>query len=115
MGLGAELARYLGDGQASPTTHLLSLSEEGNLPTWYSSSLLLGCSIVLGLIAADGGRFAGRWKLLAVVFVYMSIDEAIEIHEHLGRLMHLGGVLYFSWVVPASVVVLLLAAFFLPF
>ena len=35
----------------------------------------------------------------------MSLDEAIEIHEHLGGLVEGRGLLFFSWVIPAFVVV----------
>ena len=36
----------------------LSLSYEGNVPTWLSSSLLLGCAIAAGVIA----REATSWR-----------------------------------------------------
>jgi hypothetical protein len=45
----------------------------------------------------------------------MSLDEAIELHENLGQIFDLHGVLFFSWVVPAGLVVLALAALYLPF
>jgi hypothetical protein len=45
----------------------------------------------------------------------MSLDEVIGLHEQLGPLLRLSGVLYFSWVVPAAAVVVTLAAVYLPF
>src|SRR5712691_12010173 len=71
-GLGVEVAHY-GFGRESELTRLLSLSEEANLPTWYSSSLLLCCSFLLAVIAAlkkgESGTFRGHWILLAVGFL----------------------------------------------
>ena len=101
---------------------LLSLSYEANLPTWYASSLLLACALTLGAIAGDvgsrGGPHRAAWVGLAAGFTLMSLDEAIELHEHLGGLAGgLGGsgLLYFDWVVPASALVLGLGLLFLPF
>ena len=53
-GLAVELLRPLChlSGQRG-LVPLLSLSYEGNLPTWFSSALLLCAAALLGLIAAD--------------------------------------------------------------
>jgi hypothetical protein len=53
--------------------------------------------------------------VLAGLFFYLSLDEAIEIHEHLGGFFGTGGVLYFDWVIPAGAAVLVLGAVYLPF
>jgi hypothetical protein len=95
---------------------LFSLSYEGNLPTWYSSSLLLACAVTLGAIAPGAPDGQGRyWSLLAAVFGYLSIDEAVGLHEQLNELVHLGGPLYFGWILPAGVAVALLGAAYLRF
>jgi hypothetical protein len=91
-----------------------SLSYEHNLPSWYASMLLFACAIALGVVArgvsARGEPFARHWWVLAIGFGYMSLDEAVELHEHLGGLLSLHGPLYFSWIVPASAVVLIVLA-----
>ena len=94
---------------------LFSLSYEGNLPTWYSSALLLACAVTLAVIAQSAPRHARYWSLLSAVFGYLSIDEAVGLHEQLNDLVHLGGPLYFGWIVPAGIAVLLLAAAYLRF
>jgi hypothetical protein len=98
---------------------LFSLSYEANLPTWYASSLLFACGILLTAIAADvaarGGHRRRHWIGLAVGFFVMSLDEAIEMHEHLGGLIGTGGPLYFDWVIPAVLVVAGLALVYVPF
>lgn len=91
----------------------LSLSEESNVPTWFASSLLLGCAIAAGSIAAQ--LRSRSWWAIAIVLGYASLDEAAELHEHLGGHLDTSGILYFDWVIPAAVIVLVLAVIFLPF
>lgn len=95
---------------------LFSLSYEGNLPTWYSSALLLVCAVTLGFIAPGAPPGEARyWSLLAAVFGYLSIDEAVGLHEQLNDVVHLSGPLYFGWIVPAGLAVLLLGLAYLRF
>ena len=118
LGLLVELLHYQG-GWGWPALGLFSLSVEGNLPTWYSSLLLFGCGVAL-LAAGSGARqsrapFQRSWTLLGLIFSYMSLDEAVELHEQLGKLLVLHGYQYLSWIVPAGVVVLLIGLAYLPF
>jgi hypothetical protein len=119
LGLVAELVHYLRPSLQTVLIPLFSLSIEGNFPTWYASSLLLCCGLLLLCIASGvaqtAARFPWRWRGLGAMFVFMSLDEAIELHENLGRLFDLHGVLFFSWVVPAGVLVLLMGLWYLPF
>ncbi len=71
--------------------HLLGLErmfnvlKEANAPSWFSSSLLLVCAALLGVIAvaerASGRRRAAQWALLSGVFVFLSLDESAMVHE----------------------------------
>jgi hypothetical protein len=80
----------------------LSLSYEGNLPTWYAAGLLWTAALGLGRCAMrEPGRARLGWGGLAAIFMLFSLDEAIELHEELGGAER-HGVLYFSWVVPAA-------------
>ena len=98
---------------------LLSLSYEGNVPTWYTSALLVACAFFLALIAAGtrarGERYVAHWWGLAAGFMYISLDEVVSLHEAAGFLELGGGVLYFSWVVPAAAVVLGVGLLYLKF
>src|SRR6185369_12396449 len=98
---------------------LLSLSYEQNLPTFYSAALLLGCALVLALVALgarkNGERFVANWWVLSAGFLYIAVDEVLSFHEEVSKWMALGGVLHFSWVVPAAILVLLLGAAYVPF
>jgi hypothetical protein len=120
LGVGVEAAHSaLGARGLGPLVEFLSLSYERNLPTWYASALLLGCALVLAGIAraATLAQAPGRrhWWALAALFLYISLDESVGLHEHLGGLLSLGGVLYFTWVVPAAVLVAVGGLAFLPF
>lgn len=105
-----------------PFVAFFSLSFEHNLPTWYASSLLLGCALSLHAVAATVRRaprtqskHPRRWGFLAWLFALFSLDEAVSLHEELGRILRLRGVLYFSWVVPAAVLVAVFGLVYLPF
>lgn len=88
---------------------MLDLDVERSIYTWYSTILLFIAGLVLGLQAWQS--FAIRefnrwyWLMLSAVFLLLSLDEAISIHEKLSSLVpeNLSGGIYFRWVVPAAV------------
>ncbi|MCG2461195.1 hypothetical protein K8352_10585 [Flavobacteriaceae bacterium F89] len=95
--------------------HLFDLDTENNVPSFYSSLALLFSSILLYLIALYNKRnrlkyFA--WILLSVVFFYLSLDEILELHEHLvhltERMLNLSGYGTAYWVIPYGVLVVIL-------
>jgi hypothetical protein len=112
LGLAAELAK---DSLPPALVERLSLSYEGNVPTWFSSSVLLVCAIAAGANARDAARWRRHWWGVATVFGYASLDEATEIHEHLGGRIGTHGVLYFDWVIFAVAILLVLALSYLRF
>ncbi len=95
-----------------PWIAFFSLSFEHNAPTWYASTLLFACALAVGSVASRVDRlglpFRRRWRALSIIFGYLSLDEATEIHEYFGGTLRLGGALHFAWIIPAS---LLLVAF----
>ena len=64
---------------------IFDVNGEANIPTWFSSLLLVLNSFILAIIAirtkAQQGRYYTQWFVLAVVFLYLSIDEAALLHE----------------------------------
>jgi hypothetical protein len=65
---------------------LFDLDTEGNIPTWYESSLFLVAAGLCGLFAgARPAGGAGVWRILAVIFLVMSCDETAMLHELVGR------------------------------
>jgi hypothetical protein len=96
---------------------LLDLHQEANLPTWFSSTLMLICAALLFLIAAvekaQRDRFARYWGALGAVFVVLSIDEAAGVHEDIAiplrEAFHASGLLYYTWVIPAMLFLVVLS------
>jgi hypothetical protein len=97
-----------------------SLIRESNVPTWYSALLLTACALSLGVIGvtrpAGKGNYRRHWLILALIFLYMSMDEAAIIHEMTIRpirdALHLSGALYYAWTLPAAI---LMAIFLLSY
>jgi hypothetical protein len=97
-----------------------NVDEEANFPSLYSTLLLLGCAILLGIIAKakkrERDRYSFHWQFLSLIFVYLSLDELLSLHEYLAqplkRSFGFSGFLYHAWVVPA---IILLLVFFLSF
>jgi hypothetical protein len=113
-GLCAELGAFLLGWPDAPV-ELFSLSYERNVPTWGASSLLLLASAVLAISAERAERDRLGWWGLCAIFAFMSLDEAIELHEHLGSLVAGRGILYFSWVIPGAVIVAAIGALYVGF
>jgi len=99
------------------------LDHEINVPTWFSSTALSGCAGLLAMICLAnkrvGCRYVLHWGLLAVAFLYLSIDETANLHEilivPLRRRLGAGGLLYFTWVIPGAACVGLFALAYLKF
>jgi len=95
---------------------LFSLNRGGNLPSWFQSTLLLACSLLLYFIYKKESVKDSkvRWRVLWPVFLFLSIDEAAAIHagitDRFFRLMNAAGVLSGSrsWVVVWGILVGLL-------
>lgn len=96
----------------------LNLDEEVNdLPTWYQSSTLLLSSVLLIVIAFIRKSLqdidARFWAMMALIFLYLSIDESVSIHEQLTvplrEATNAHGLLFFSWVIPAFILLAVLA------
>ncbi len=88
---------------------LFSLSYEQNVPTWYTSSLLFVCSLARCHRRRRPPHGQVREALVGAlrgVPLHLALDEVVEIHEAASSwLDRLGGVLYFSWVIPAAAAV----------
>lgn len=83
--------QVLGHHRLFGLVHWLDLDTESNVPTWYQSVTLFGCAALLYLIGRCRGGLktgmTGHWITLATIFLFLSIDEATQIHEHIGFLL----------------------------
>ena len=109
----------LGHGRLWGFVDFIDVDVEGNFPNWFSSTGLLVCSFLLWKTACGAKDWRIHWKLLAGIFLYLSIDEEAGIHdrisEPLREMIHPTGFFYFAWVIPAAVLLVLFAVFFFKF
>jgi hypothetical protein len=103
---------------------LVDVTTEGNLPAYYSFFALLFCSALLLVITRskrrDGDPYAPHWFWLAVIFLFLSMDEALSIHEFSSYLVILmldtsGTIDTFQWLIPYGIFVLVFALAYLRF
>ena len=94
---------------------VFSLSGEQNVPTWYASGALLMSGALFSLIAhtkrAAADPFARHWQGLGVIFVMLSLDEAVALHDGLNLVVDSlggggGGIFRWGWVLFAMAAVL---------
>ena len=94
------------------TRRIFGLSRERNIPTLFSSVILLGSSMLLGYIAyltrLTGGRYSLFWAILSLGFLYLSVDETAFIHETLSEDRA-------GWVFVAAPFVILFLLFYIRF
>lgn len=86
---------------------LFDLNTEKNIPTFYSAIALLISSGLLFFIAfghKKSGNNYFHWIGLAVIFMFLSVDEITSIHEGFGQIIRkeftVSGFLYYAWVIP---------------
>ncbi|GAA4731478.1 hypothetical protein GCM10023328_08210 [Modestobacter marinus] len=111
------------DSPAAGLLDLLSVNREGNLPTWFSSALLLSAAAAVAGVGAWAHRVRDRWRwhwtVLAAVFGYLSVDELVRLHERanhqVGKVVEPTGVFTFGWWLLAAPLVLLFAAAYVRF
>ena len=88
---------------------LFELDEENNLPTWFSSFLLLNNAALLTFAAAQATRHKIQWSILAVGFLILSIDEVAGLHETFHTAIDT------NWTIYAGILVVMVGAAFVPF
>lgn len=101
---------------------LANINREANMPTWFSSSILLFAALLLLVVTlsrrAQGKSFLG-WAGLTAIFTYISLDETGTIHEKLTPIiqeqLNVSGFFYFGWVIVGIAAVLIVGLLYLPF
>ena len=121
--LGQFCKYYLGHPSVFGLVDLFDLSLEKSVPNYFSTLLLVLCSLLAGILAVlaekRGLAFKNHWKGLCFVFLYMSVDENVSIHEltmkPLREIFHLTGYFYFAWVVLGIIFVVSMAIIYSKF
>lgn len=125
LSVAALVLRHISGGDHFRTlVRLFHVSAEANVPTWFSSMMLFSAAVLVSDIARNESRqgerrFLKHWWFLAILFLYVSLDEVAQIHEMasapLRHRLGTGGFLYHAWVVPALIFVVALLVTYLPF
>lgn len=104
--------------------NLFYVDSEQNLPTMYSTLLLLTGSLLAGLIGMvhrrDHRPHTRHWAALSLILTLLAIDELLSLHEQsidpLRRLLNIrGGPLWFTWVLLGAALVAVVGLAFLRF
>lgn len=89
---------------------LFDLDEENNLPTWFSSFLLLNNAFILYVFAGSvSGRYRSHWFLLSAGFLILAVDEVAGLHESFNSAIEM------NWAIFGGALVLVVALVFTPF
>jgi hypothetical protein len=115
--------RYgLGFGRLKGLSAFVDLWGENNLPTFYASMSLLFCGLLLYLISLSekklGGKFAMYWLVMAALFIFLSADEMLQIHDSISeklRVLGASGIFFHAWVIPYGIALVGLGIIYLRF
>lgn len=89
---------------------LFDLDEENNIPTWYSSFLLANNAFFLFVFSCQESLNRRMyWKLLAIGFLILSLDEVAGMHETVNTAIET------NWAIFGMILVLIVGVFFVPF
>lgn len=103
-------------------SRLFNFDKERNVPTYYSTILLFTCCPLLylhGVLSDVEQKTRASWMTLALIFLFLSMDESIGIHERISKLIGenlvVSGYLYFAWVIPYGILVVAFLLYFFNF
>jgi hypothetical protein len=116
-------ARYaLGHDRLLGLIDTFNFNFEGNVPTFFSALLLISCAVALAAVARlpTSTRAERRyWGWLAVIFVFLAFDEDAAIHElwiePIQHFFPMSGPLFFAWVIPYGIALLVIGIVYLRF
>ncbi|MBC8554270.1 MAG: hypothetical protein H8D23_32070 [Candidatus Brocadiales bacterium] len=108
---------YITHGSESifePLTPFIDFNAEHNIPTFYSSASLLFCSVLLTIITVAKKKSGERyiyWLGLVAIFLFLSIDEFVMIHDRLNATLrstlNVSGFLHFAWIIPYGIALII--------
>ena len=121
--VGRTVEHLLGYKKTTEFVRLFHVAEEANIISWFSSLLLLFSALLLAVIAREkkihADTYRRHWTFMSIMFFYIALDEAAAIHEITIKPLRLffgaGGFFYFSWVILAIPILLLLALLYFRF
>lgn len=112
--IGSFAAHVLGHGRLLGFVSEFDVNAENNVPTYFSSFLLLTAAALLAVIAyaqTPASSYRWHWIGLVIIFLFFSLDETASLHERLAQplrsTLETGGLLYYAWVIPGIAFILL--------
>lgn len=113
-------------GTASLLVQRFGLDRDGNVPTFFSALLLLLSALLLILIShfyrqQKEIRHSRQWLWLGIVFLFLSFDEATQIHEFTSSVIKsinhgpMTGVFRHAWIIPYLVLTLTVVLYYFRF
>jgi hypothetical protein len=113
---------YFGYGRLLGLIPLFDFDKEMNIPTLYSCFTLICSSMLLAIISFKQKQLKNpylSWLFLALIFLFLSVDEMASIHESLtdptSDFFNATGIFTFSWVIPYSALVVIFSLVYLRF
>jgi len=114
---------YIGDPDTFDFIRMFDLDMERNVPTLFSSAILLISSFLFYLLSqtssAEKQRKKPYWLGLSFIFIFLAFDESAKIHEQLGDLtehfVDATGYLHYPWVIPYALMVFVLGIVYFRF
>ncbi len=111
------------DQPSSILTQIFFLDRETSVPTIFNFALLVASCGLLFFVTRLAFLFENaqkyQWLILGVLFLWLSFDEAAQVHEKITplmrRLIDTSGVFHFAWVIPAMAFVAIFAIIYLSF
>jgi hypothetical protein len=121
--IGQWASLYFGlEGEHKPIVVWFDLDEELNFPSYYSTVSLLFCSSLLAVIAFAKSKNSERylyWFGLAVIFLFLSMDESIGLHESLKSKVQIAlntsESFHSAWVIPYSIALIIFLLVYVKF
>ena len=102
---------------------LFDVNREANIPTWFSSTILLLSALLCARVycqkRAVKDRYTFYWATLAVIFTGFSLDETAILHEMLilplRAIFNFKGLFYYGWITIGIIFVVIAAIFYYRF
>ncbi|GJM34833.1 MAG: hypothetical protein DHS20C18_38340 [Saprospiraceae bacterium] len=101
---------------------LFDFNYEKSIPTLFSVLILFCTSLILFLISISEYKRGGSslyWYGLSFIFLFLTMDEFLEIHENIGEFIqsHIEhhGIFFFAWVIPYGLLFIAFSFFYLRF
>lgn len=101
---------------------IFNLDREMNFPTLFATFLLLICALILKQIfllkKEENNPYFKHWKNLYYIFIFLTLDEAFQLHELLiipSLSVRLLGAFHFVWVIPYGIFVIVCIIYFAKF